>query len=136
LLEAESHTTREASIKPGWSYHPNEPGLLVARAVLPNGSTVFSGQRGERWLVDARHVVDVAPDLAPEELVAIVPPRADQSGGAGRWLFVGKSGTTYESREALGAFVRASAPLDPLVRVREGGGVLMGLRRDGALARS
>jgi hypothetical protein len=129
-----------SGVKPGWSYHPADTGLLVARTVLQSGTTVFAGQRGERWLVDAQKgVADVAADLAPEELVAIVPPRPARGGSdtaRSNWLFVGKSGTTYEAREPLGAFVKSSAPLDALTRVREGSGVLMGLRRDGALARS
>lgn len=140
LVVPEGQRSVAAGIDPGWSYHPADTGLLVAKTVLKSGTTVFAGQRGERWTVDPQKgIADVAADLAPEELVAIVPPRAPRGGSdtaRSAWLFVGKSGTTYESREPLGAFVRSSAPLDALTRVREGSGVLMGLRRDGALARS
>jgi hypothetical protein len=140
LVPPEGRSGVAAGIRAGWNYHPGDTGLLVARSVLQSGTTVLAGQRGERWLVDAQKgIADVAADLAPEELVAIVPPRASRGGAEPArldWLFVGKSGTTYEAREPLSAFVRSSAPLEPLTRVREGGGVLMGLRRDGALARS
>lgn len=126
------------SSRPGWRYHPGDAGALSARAVLPSGDIVYSGQKGERWLVHASGGAEVSAALAPEELVAIVPPRGGRAatGSGAHWLFVGRSGTTYESLEPLGTFVRSSAPLDPLVRVRESAGVLLGLRRDGALARS
>jgi hypothetical protein len=140
LLETEAHSEEANDVVPGWRYHPSDAALLVARAPLPSGGALFAGQRGERWVVDARTgAAAAASDLAPEELVAIVAPGARRSGGEQRqsaWLFVGKSGTTYEASEPLGQFFRSSAPLQPLIRVREGGGVLMGLRRDGALARS
>lgn len=140
LLETEGPAPSVVAGRPGWRYHPSEAGQLEARAELPSGDTLYAGQRGERWLVESRTgAADAASDLAPEELVAIVPPR-DRGAGADKartaWLFLGKSGTTYESHEPLGSFARSSTPVERLVRVREGGGVLMGLRRDGALARS
>src|ERR1041385_3033108 len=140
LLEEGIRTPSVASTEPGWRYHPSDAGALSARAVLANGDAVMSGQRGERWLVRARgEAAEAAAELAPEELVAIVPPRSERRSEEpqrGRWLFVGKSGTTYEADAPLGAFLRSAAPLEPLVRVRESHGVLVGVRRDGALARS
>ncbi|HEX7668141.1 MAG TPA: hypothetical protein VF395_01090, partial [Polyangiaceae bacterium] len=54
----------------------------------------------------------------------------------GGFLFLGRSGTSYESKDPVGPFVRSSAPLEPLVRVRAAGGVLVGVRQDGAIVRS
>jgi hypothetical protein len=114
-----------------WRYQPREAAPLLARIGLPNGGVLFAGERGERWRVgDHKEVAEGASEMAPEDLVAIVNARD------GGFLFLGRSGTSYESKDPVGPFVRSSAPLEPLVRVRAAGGVLVGIRRDGAIVRS
>jgi hypothetical protein len=114
-----------------WRYHPQEEGALAARFELPGGQVLFAGERGERWLVDAKHKrASAAARLAPEDLIAILRPRENS------WLFVGASGTGYEADQPLGAFLRSSAPLDPLAHVSAAGSTILGVRRDGHLVRS
>ena len=113
-----------------WRYHPSAAAPLFARAELADGRVLLAGERGERWLVDEkRGRAEAASRLAPETLVAIL---RSESG----FLFVGASGGGYEAREPLGPFIRSSAPLDPLVRLSAAGRTILGVRRDGRLARS
>jgi hypothetical protein len=131
LLDAPAPAVEAFPTPAVWRYQPREAAPLLARVLLPNGSTLFAGQRGERWLVGIHaDVAEVAPEVAPEDLVAIVS-RKD-----GGFLFLGQSGTSYEAREPIGPFERSSAPLEPLVRVRAAGPILVGVRRDGAIVRS
>lgn len=112
-----------------WRFHPAHTARLSARAVIDASRTVFVGGRGERWLLDrTRGTARAAAHLAPETLVAVVPG----TGGAD-YLFVGASGTSYEARDPLGAFVRSSAPPEPLAAVVASGTTLLGVRRDGGL---
>jgi hypothetical protein len=121
----------DAPTSAAWRYHPREPAPLFARVALPDGGALLAGRRGERWLVDAAaRAAEAAPELAPEDVIAIV--RTKDAG----WLFVGGSGTTYEAREPLGNFTRSSTPLEPLTRVHAVGSSLIGIRRNGALRRS
>jgi hypothetical protein len=114
-----------------WRYHPREASTLLSEVALPDGRTLYAGQRGERWLVDPKiGAAEAAALLSPEDLVAI----AHKSPGP--WLFVGKSGTSYEAEAPLGPFVRSNAPLESLVHVFAAGASLYGLRRDGTLRRS
>jgi len=110
-------------------YHPREAAPLFAEAPLPDGRRLLVGGRGERWTVSPREGAEAAPELAPEDLVAIVS-------SAGAFLFLGKSGTTYAADAPLGAFTRSSSPLSPLQRVRPFASGFMGIRRDGSLVRS
>jgi photosystem II stability/assembly factor-like uncharacterized protein len=111
-------------------YHPRDAAPLLSRVSLPDGRALLAGQRGERWVISADKVAEASAELAPEDLVAIVP-RPE-----GGFVFLGRSGTAYETAAPLGPFLRASAPLEPLVRARAAGKVLVGLKRDGTLVRS
>jgi hypothetical protein len=92
---------------------------------------LYAGQRGERWLVDPKiGAAEAAALLSPEDLVAIAHKSPDE------WLFVGKSGASYQAATPLGPFVRSNAPLESLVHVFAAGASLYGLRRDGTLRRS
>ncbi len=114
-----------------WRYHPREASSLFAETRFPDGRTLYAGARGERWLADPKSgIAEASAALAPEDLVAIA--RKD---GA-RWLFVGRSGTSYEADAPLGEFVRSNAPLEALVHVSAAGTSLYGLRRDGTIRRS
>jgi photosystem II stability/assembly factor-like uncharacterized protein len=113
-----------------WRFHPREPSTLLAETRLPDGRTVYAGARGERWLADPRAgIAEAAATLAPEDIVAIA--RKGE-----KWLFVGRSGASYESSSPLAAFERSNAPLEALVHVSAAGSSLFGLRRDGAIRRS
>ncbi len=113
-----------------WRYHPRTPARMLARANLGNGRVLFAGLRGERWLYDGSHKALEAAVPAPEDLVAIL-----NDPSAGRW-FVGASGTTYRALTALGPFVEALAPFDPVARVSGAGSILLAVGRDGRLSRS
>src|SRR6185295_20355304 len=109
---------------------PSAAAPLFSRAELADGRVLLAGERGERWLVDPkRGRAEAASRLAPETLVAIL---RSETG----FLFVGASGGGYEATQPLGPFVRSSAPLDPLVRLSAAGRTILGVRRDGKLARS
>jgi hypothetical protein len=112
-----------------WLYHPEKEASLVARVTLEDGSVLYAGRRGERWLVDGEGRARPAAGLAPETLVAIEPVAGD------RWVFIGESGTRYEAPEPLGPFSSASAPFDDIVRLAVHGSVLVGIGRDGHLIR-
>jgi hypothetical protein len=84
----------------------------------------------ERWLLEAgTRRSSAGAALAPEDLLAALTFER------GFW-FVGQSGTTYESREPLGPFLRSSAPLEPLVRVTAAGRTVLGIPADRSLLRS
>lgn len=131
LLEAPISMPAPFESPATYRYHPREPATLLAEQSLPDGRVLLAGQRGERWVVDRKTKTALAAaELAPEDLVAIMP--REPSG----WLFVGESGTSYEAKEPLSPFSRSSAPLYPMVRVSAVRGVLIGVRRDGTLVRS
>ena len=111
-----------------WRYHPDEPAAMLARYPLGAHQALLVGERGERWLVDtSEQRATTSAWLAPEALVGVdlVERR--------RWLFVGTSGTVYESESTLGRFVRSQAAPEPLVRVSSVAGAILGVRRDGGL---
>jgi hypothetical protein len=113
-----------------WRYHPRGAAPLLARADLGQGDLLYAGEQGERWVFEKKSgAVSAAARLAPETIVAIL--KID-----GGWLFVGESGTGYETREPLGGFVRASVPLDRLARVSAATSSVVGVTRDGDLVRS
>ena len=113
-----------------WRYHPRQEAGLVARYELGSGRVLLAGKRGERWLLDKKKRATAASQLAPEDLVIVLP----QAGGG--FLFIGKSGTSYETSEPLGPFLRSNAPLDPVVRVSAEGSTIAAVRNDGNLVRS
>lgn len=101
---------------------------MMARVELEPGLVLYAGARGERWLYRSEpEELETAGRLAPEDLVAALP--AADSG----WLFVGKSGAVYESKEPLGDFERSTAPMVPLKRVAAGAGLIVGIDDDGRL---
>ncbi|HVU04139.1 MAG TPA: hypothetical protein VHE30_20420 [Polyangiaceae bacterium] len=130
LLDAPKPSPSDFPTPAVYRYHPREAAALGTRVTLPDGAVVLAGQRGERWLVapEAAYAVPAA-ELAPEDL--ILAQKKDSS-----FLFLGRSGTTYESKDAIGPFVRSTTPLEPLVRVAASGSVLVGVRKDLTLARS
>ena len=104
---------------------------MNVRVPLDANTALYAGARGERWLASqTARTVTAAARLAPEELIAV------QRLGEGGWLFLGASGAAYMARTPLGSFVRSSAPLEKLSRVTASGTSLLGVRRDGSLARS
>jgi hypothetical protein len=110
-----------------WRYHPSVPAPLWSVLALPNGNTLYVGDRGERWLVAERTLG--APDLAPEALV--------MAWAAGEEIvFVGRSGTSYAAPQPLADFSAVRAPPEPLLGVRSAGGKLFGLTARGAILRS
>lgn len=113
-----------------WEFHPrqvSEP--LVSRVETEAGSLLLAAQ-GERWWVArGEDMASVADELAPEPLVGAI--EVDDG-----WLFVGRSGTTYETRSPLGPFLRSSAPPDALVRVSVGQRMLLGIDYRGRVQRS
>ncbi len=119
-------------VSPGrWQYHP--PSLAGSvRATSPIGqSRLLVTDRGERWLVTEQQSTPlVASALAPEPLDGLIPL---QEGG---WVFVGRSGTTYEAREPVGPFERFSAPTKSFAAVSVTPRALVGVTTEGELQRS
>lgn len=111
-----------------WRYHPSEAGAVYAQYALDGERMLRVGARGERWIVDVRvGEAQASPWLIPEDV------RAVERAGETRWLFVGQSGTVYQSSEPIGRIERSHAPPEPLVRVAGAGGVVVGVRANGAL---
>jgi hypothetical protein len=114
-----------------WRYHPPEPARVNAQLELPSGDRVLAGRRGERWLVaKGTQELEAASVLAPEDLVGI------SQTASGSFIFVGKSGVSYEAHTPMAAFFRSSAPLEPLTSVTSSGSAIVGIRRDRGLLRS
>ena len=111
-----------------WRYHPPQSSVLRGQLSLPGGDHLFVGDHGERWLTDKTGVTP-SSFLAPEGLLISVPLSLG-------FLFVGASGTAYESRTALGPFVRSSAPPMALTQIAAFGTKLVGIRGDGRLMRT
>jgi len=111
-------------------YHPLRQAPVQAERRLSDGRMLLAGKRGERWLFDpATHSLTPGEGLAPEDLIAVLD--AD----SGFW-FVGQSGTSYETRDPLGRFVRSSAPLESLIRVSAARHSIVGIPADRSLVRS
>jgi hypothetical protein len=114
-----------------WRYHPSQAGEIYAQRKVGSHQTVFSGARGERWVVDRETgQARSSPWLAPETLVGI-----DES-SEGTWQFVGVSGTVYEAVSPLGPFERSSAPPLPFVTVHAESGPIVGVLPDGSVSLS
>lgn len=111
-----------------WRYHPRKPALLEQSYVLPGGQQLFVGAAGERWLSDpAAGRSRPAAMLAPEALVgALASQRVP-------WVFVGRSGTTYDAEAPTGAFLASSAPLVDMAKVDSGKSTVLGVSRSGEL---
>jgi hypothetical protein len=111
-----------------WRYHPRRPSHLERSYPLPDGRGLLVGAAGERWLADGkRHDARPASMLAPETLVgALSTQRAP-------WVFVGRSGTTYDADTPLGPFLSSSAPLVEMAKVDAGARHVLGVSRDGEL---
>lgn len=129
LLSSVEHAVnyqRPASFR----YHPLRQAPVQAERRLSDGRMLLAGKRGERWLLDpVTHSLTPGANLAPEDLIAVLD--AD----SGFW-FVGQSGTSYETRDPLGRFVRSSAPLESLVRVSAARRSIVGIPADRSLLRS
>lgn len=119
------------AVTPGyWRYHPRRPAELNARYELGNGSQLFVGDGGERWLVEgAGDRAEPAGALAPEALTGALQRE-------GQWIFVSPSGATYRAESPLGELVNASAPPTPLALTATGKSNIAGVRADGRLVAS
>ncbi|MCU0693447.1 MAG: hypothetical protein MUF54_18810, partial [Polyangiaceae bacterium] len=114
-----------------WAYLPIEPARLRARQELGDAVLLFAGDKGERWLVDARRgSARAAAHLADENLVGIARPEP------GLFVFVGDKGTLYRTSSPLG-------PFDDVLRVEPSpqqvvaaGPFVLALQWDGVLRRS
>jgi hypothetical protein len=103
----------------------------LARLRLPDGSILFAGANGERWLSDPRDgVANAAAAFADEDLIAIV--RADAS----TYGFVGAKGSIFISSEPLGAFREIRRNNSKFQKVTAAGSLLIGIAADGSLLRS
>lgn len=125
-------TVAPAYASPGsWIYHPTEVGKVSYAQTLPDGTYLYLGERGERWLIEPKTKQgQVAPTFAPERLVDAVDL------GTGSWLFIGEGGAIYEASDAMGPFLRVSVPPEPLVRVSVTGQAMLGISASGKLLRS
>lgn len=112
------------------------------RLSLDKDDMLYVGGSGQRWLVrevpaplpddpdHTRYVLTGAPMMAPENLVA-VRKKPD-----GSFLFVGESGATYRSKEALSDLIDARTPPEPLRAVTMGKDAIVGVTRRDTLLRS
>ncbi|HEY4160347.1 MAG TPA: hypothetical protein VGM29_19680 [Polyangiaceae bacterium] len=119
-----------------WRYHPRQMAPIDSVRSFPDGRALLVGKRGERALLSPHAQnpgLAVSSALAPEDLIAVLDANGESGGG---YWFVGASGTAYQAREPLGAFLRSSAPLEPLVRVTASGRSILGISRQRTLLRS
>lgn len=113
-----------------WEFHPREMSEPLVTRVVTETGTLLVAAEGERWWIDrGQDTATVADELAPEPLAGAI--EIDDG-----WLFVGRSGTTYETRLPLGPFLRSSAPPEALVRVTVGRETLLGVDHRGRVQRS
>ncbi len=123
LAPAASISVRDTANSPeatraGWRYHPTEMSEILDGAPLPDGSWLLVGELGERWRTDPlprqteknegldgrTYFARATIHRAPERINRIV------RWSARRWLFVGESGTIYNSSSALGPLTASVAP--------------------------
>jgi hypothetical protein len=120
-----------------WSFHPPTPANALATLTLPDGSCVLTTDDGARWRARAPKPDEsgcsgkgeAAADLAPEALVGIVK-KSDAA-----WLFVGASGTLYNTEGPLAALGRSIPAPERFTHVAGGGGTVLATTVAGALLR-
>jgi hypothetical protein len=128
LLEPTRAPAANAASDAEWRYHPRKAAQLEREHDLGEGKRLYVGAAGERWLADEKEGrARPAPMLAPETLIGVLTP------ARAPWVFVGRSGTTYDSDSPIGAFSSSSAPLVDMVRVDSGKGTILGVSRQGKL---
>ena len=127
LLDAPKPSPAEFVTPAVFRYHPHEAAPMTARAMLPDGSVVFAGQRGERWLV--------SPGAKTATSAAEIRARGTRphSAKGSRVRFRGEERHELRIGSSRGQLLRSRAPLEPLVRIGAAGTVLVGVRRDGAI---
>jgi hypothetical protein len=108
-----------------WRYHPRKPARLERAYPLPEGRSLLLGG-GERWLMDGKRSWP-ASMLAPEPLIGALTSKRSA------WVFVGRSGTTYDADSPTGALGASSAPLAEMARVDSGQNDVLGVSREGEL---
>ena len=128
LLESNRSLVSGGSAGAEWRYHPRRAAPLERGYELTGRQQLFVGGAGERWLADATlRRATPASMLAPEGLVgALRPARAP-------WVFVGRSGATYDADSPNGPFSSSSAPLVEMATVDAGKSNIVGVSRDGRL---
>jgi hypothetical protein len=124
----ESARTLAAPSGPEWRYHPRRAAQLERYYELGPGLRLFVGAAGERWVADTQlRRAKPAAMLAPEALVGALSPARTA------WVFVGRSGTTYDTDSPTGGFVSSSSPLVDMAKVDSGLTNILGVSRDGQL---
>jgi hypothetical protein len=113
-----------------WLFLPQKAALMVAKYDLPGGRTLYFGERGQRWVVDADGIAEAAGEVASETLVDVT--RTD----AGTFLFVGEGSRLFEANEPLGPFQRTVVPPEPLRRAAANGDRVLAVTSTGRLLRS
>jgi hypothetical protein len=108
-----------------WRYHPRKPARLERAYPLPGGRSLLLGG-GERWLMDGKRSWPAAM-LAPEPLIGALTSKRSA------WVFVGRSGTTYDADSPMGALGPSSTPLTEMARVDSGQNDVLGVSRGGEL---
>lgn len=120
--------TRTAEAR--WVFAPANAAPMLGKYELPNGVTLYFGQRGQRWTVDAEGMATAAGEVVDEALVDVT--RTD----AGTFLFVGEGSRLFEAREPLGGFIRTVQPPEPLRRATADGDRVLAVTAAGQLLRS
>jgi hypothetical protein len=113
-----------------WVFVPAQAAPMLGKYELPNGQTLFFGERGQRWLVDGEGVATAAGEVADETLVDVT--RTD----GGTFLFVGAGSRLFEANEPLGPFQRTVVPPEPLRRATANGDRVLAVTATGRLLRS
>jgi hypothetical protein len=134
-----------------WHYHPSAPEQALAHLRLEGGGCVITAEGGQRWtVVPARGSApgskrgragaagepatcagqaQAASSLSVEDLVGIIRR------GSSEWVFVGESGTLYETGSPLAPFTRSVPALEPLAKVAGSGSSMLAATLDGRLLR-
>ena len=122
-----------------WDYHPPAPTTALASVKLPDGGCAFTAEGGQRWSAAATKQLgarvicsgkaEASFAVAPEDLTSAIR-RAD-----GTWIYVGETGTLYETGEPLGGFTRTVPAPEPLAKVAGVGAEVLAATLEGKLLR-
>lgn len=123
-----------------WAFHPPTPTSATASVILADGSCLLTtdegfrirttkGERDATGSVTCRGRISAASEVAPEALVGIV----ERPGLS--WLFIGETGTLYETEAPLESFRRIIGAPTTFTRVAGNAKTVLAVTPSGELFR-
>ena len=122
-----------------WDYHPRIPASALAALAVEGGGCTFTAAGGQRWYAPTTRASLHGPVCSGKPRTTGFVAREDLVGvihrSNGIWVYVGESGTLFESHEMLGAFSRTTLPPEPFTKVGGATSAILGATLSGQLFR-